>query len=69
MALMALSLKAASEALIPCSRLCLPLGQASFSCKAVLEKALGFPDSSDGKESARNVGDLGLIPELGRFPG
>ena len=26
---------------------------------------LGFPDSSVGKESAYNVGDLGLIPELG----
>ena len=27
-----------------------------------------FPGGSDGKESARNVGDLGLIPGLGRFP-
>ena len=25
-----------------------------------------FPDSSAGKESAHNVGDLGLIPALGR---
>ena len=30
---------------------------------------LGFPDSSVGKESACNVGGLGLIPELGRSPG
>ena len=30
---------------------------------------LGFPDSSAGKESACNAGDLGLIPTLGRFPG
>ena len=30
---------------------------------------LGFPGSSDGKESTCNVGDLGLIPELGRSPG
>ena len=30
---------------------------------------LGFPDSSAGKESAHNAGDLGLIPGLGRFPG
>ena len=30
---------------------------------------LGFPGSSDGKESTCNVGDLGLIPELGRYPG
>ena len=31
--------------------------------------ALGFPGGSDGKESACNVGDLGLIPGLGRSPG
>jgi len=30
---------------------------------------MGFPGGSDGKESARNVGDLGLIPGLGRSPG
>ena len=29
----------------------------------------GFPSSSDGKESACNAGDLGLIPALGRSPG
>ena len=29
----------------------------------------GFPDSSVGKASACNVGDLGLIPGLGKFPG
>ena len=29
----------------------------------------GFPGGSDGKESACNEGDLGLIPELGRSPG
>ena len=29
----------------------------------------GFPDSSVGKESACNSGDLGLIPGLGRSPG
>ena len=34
-----------------------------------LEKAWGFPDSSAGKESACNAGDLGLIPGLGRSPG
>ena len=28
-----------------------------------------FPDGSDGKESACNVGDLGSIPGLGRSPG
>ena len=29
---------------------------------------LGFPDSSDGKESTCNAGDLGSIPGLGRSP-
>ena len=30
---------------------------------------MSFPGSSDGKESACSVGDMGLIPELGRSPG
>ena len=30
---------------------------------------LGFPGGSDGKESACNAGDSGLIPGLGRSPG
>ena len=30
---------------------------------------MGFPGGSDGKESARNAGDLVLIPGLGRSPG
>ena len=29
---------------------------------------MGFPCDSTGKESACNKGDLGSIPELGRFP-
>ena len=29
---------------------------------------LGFPDGSDGKESACNVGDPGSIPGLARSP-
>ena len=28
-----------------------------------------FPGGSDGKESACNLGDIGLIPGLGRSPG
>ena len=28
---------------------------------------MGFPGGSDGKESACNAGNLGLIPVLGRF--
>ena len=30
---------------------------------------MGFPYSSDGKESTCNAGDTGLIPWLGRCPG
>ena len=30
---------------------------------------VGFPGNSDGKKSACNAGDLGLIPGLGGFPG
>ena len=33
------------------------------------QKCVVPPCSSDGKESTCNVGDLGLIPELGRSPG
>ena len=29
---------------------------------------MGFPGGSGGKESACNAGDLGWIPESGRFP-
>ena len=30
---------------------------------------MDFPCSSDSKESAYNVGDTGLIPGSGRYPG
>ena len=30
---------------------------------------MGFPGGSDGKESACNAGDPGLIPGSGRYPG
>ena len=30
---------------------------------------MGFPGGLDSKESACNVGDVGSIPGLGRFPG
>ena len=30
---------------------------------------MGFPSGLDGKESACNAGDQGLIPELGKSPG
>ena len=34
-----------------------------------LKAFLSFPGGSAGKESARNAGDLGLIPGLERSPG
>ena len=37
--------------------------------KVCIVKAIVFPGGSDGKESACTVGDLGLIPGLGRSPG
>ena len=35
----------------------------------LLSGLVGFPGGSDEKESARNAGDLGSIPGLGRSPG
>ena len=35
----------------------------------LLPRAADFTGGSDGKESACNEGDLGLIPGLGRSPG
>ena len=40
-----------------------PMGHHTF---ALLRLFPGFPGGSDGKESICNVGDLGLIPGLGR---
>ena len=34
-----------------------------------LSSSVGFPDDSAGKESSCSMGDLGLIPGLGRSPG
>ena len=38
------------------------------SREIIKKKMQGFPCGSAGKESAHNVGDLGSIPGLGRFP-
>ena len=46
---------------------CLVLRPESLVCQ--FGGGLGFPDSSVGKESTCNAGDLGLIPGLGRFLG
>ena len=43
------------------------LGKANLLCIPT-PVFLGFPGGSTGKESARNTGDLGLIPGLGRSP-
>ena len=40
-----------------------------YFLKGCLELLVYFPHGSAGKESAYSVGDLGLIPELGRSPG
>ena len=41
----------------------------SSSVLGLIWISLGFPGGSDGKESTYTVGDLGLIPGLGRSPG
>ena len=38
-------------------------------CNKEAPEILGFPGGSGGKESACNVGDLGLIPGFRRSPG
>ena len=40
-----------------------------YTCHIILLLYLGFSDGSDGKESACNAEDPGLIPGLGRSPG
>ena len=42
-------------------------GIAEFTC-IIRDNLMGFSGGSDGKESACNAGDLGLIPGYGRFP-
>ena len=41
----------------------------SVTTQSMYVTCMGFPGGSAGKESASNVGDLGLIPGLGRCPG
>ena len=41
----------------------------TFLGRVIFKYFYSFPDGSDGKESARNAGDLGLIPGLERSPG
>ena len=53
------------------------LGMTNIQATSFIKKRLvnintiytcGLPYDSEGKESACNEGDLGLIPGLGRFP-
>ena len=53
----------------PCVSLPLTSEITKYSTFVWYPLVLGFPHSSVGKESACNVGDLGLIPGLGRSPG
>ena len=43
-------------------------GNSTFFFFSVYQSFWDFPQSSDGKSSACNAGDPGLIPELGRSP-
>ena len=47
------------------------VGYMGGKCRKVISPMVhqGFPDGAGGKESACNVGDLGLIPGLERSPG
>ena len=53
-------LKASAQQRIICSADCMQAGD---------KQRKGFPGGSDGKESACNAEDPGLIPGLGRSPG
>jgi len=54
----------------PTSHLCLVRkGYLSLPSENPIGNIEGFPGGSDGKGSAFNAGDLGLIPGLGRSPG
>ena len=47
----------------------MPAESFSSDAAAAAAAALGFPGGSDGKESACDAGDTGLIPGQGRCPG
>ena len=49
--------------------LCLKHYGLGITCYNSLAWTLGFPDGSDSKDSACDVGDLGSIPGSGRSPG
>ena len=45
------------------------VGRQHCSVVGKWSQTMGFPGGSDSKESACSVGDLSLIPGLGRSPG
>ena len=45
------------------------MAKTSETMVKLYKKKKGFPGSSDSKESARDAGNVGSIPELGRSPG
>ena len=51
-----------------CPALCDPMDCSTPSFPVLHYLSLCFPGGSAGKESTCNVGDLGSIPGLGRFP-
>ena len=51
-----------------CQECCI-ISTITFYLLVILLLAVGFFGGSDGKESAYNAGDLGLIPKLGKSPG
>ena len=57
----------------PCMKVYVCTDKQSLGCplskKDLIYLKRGFPGGSDCKESASYVGDLGLIPVLGRSPG
>ena len=44
-------------------------GKQNSTGKVQINKYKGFPDGSDGKESACNARDMGSVPGSGRSPG
>ena len=56
--------------MVPWLTICLSMqGTPVPSLARELRSLMDFPGDSDSKVSVYNAGDLGSIPELGRFPG
>ena len=55
--------------LSPSSIICCPVLPPVSFLLPLLQNMWGFPDGSDGEESACNAGDAGSVPGWGRSPG